>query len=257
MEMMAWSLSNEERAQVRDAFIAIDEGRTGTITLLELKKVLQDKFHVPSEEVQSIFRALDQNHDDEIHYSDFLAAMVGARIGMHDDHLRSAFAKFDVDNSGYITRENLREVLGDAYEGETVDSLLAEADFLRDGRISYPEFVSFLKGQAIRQQRGRRRQDRGQGAGEVQRRVQAGLLWSEGQADAEVQAGLGLRRRRRQRRPRRRRRRRRHGGVPERASSSSASCGSPAGGRCPPLCFPPCSSGPLRALSPCSRSCFG
>jgi len=149
MEMMSWSLTNEERAQVRDAFIAMDENKKGTITLLELKKVLQDKFHVPNDEVQSIFHALDQNHDDEIHYSDFLAAMVGARIGMHDDHLRSAFRKFDVDNSGYITRENLREVLGDTYEGETVDGLLAEADLLKDGRISYPEFVSFLKGQAM------------------------------------------------------------------------------------------------------------
>jgi calcium-dependent protein kinase len=149
MEMMAWSLSNEERAQVRDAFIAMDENKKGTITLLELKKVLQDQFHVPNEEIQNIFQALDQNHDDEIHYSDFLAAMVGARINMHDDHLRSAFRKFDVDNSGYITKENLREVLGDTYEGETVDNLLAEADLLQDGRISYQEFVSYLTGQAM------------------------------------------------------------------------------------------------------------
>jgi len=149
MEMMAWSLSNEERAQVRQAFIAMDENKKGTITLLELKNVLQDKFHVPNDEVQSIFQALDQNHDDEIHYSDFLAAMVGARINMHEDHLKSAFRKFDVDNSGYITKENLREVLGETYEGETVDSLLAEADLLQDGRISYQEFVSYLTGQAL------------------------------------------------------------------------------------------------------------
>jgi calcium-dependent protein kinase len=149
MEMMAWSLSNEERAQVRDAFIAMDESKSGTITLLELKKVLQDKFHVPNDEIQEIFHVLDQNHDDEIHYSDFLAAMVGARIGMHEDHLKAAFGKFDVDNSGYITKQNLREVLGDTYEGESVDGLLAEADLLQDGRISYPEFVAFLKGQAM------------------------------------------------------------------------------------------------------------
>jgi len=149
MSMMAWSLSNEERAEVRQAFIAMDENKKGTITLLELKKVLQDKFHVPNDEIQSIFQALDQNHDDEIHYSDFLAAMVGARINMHDDHLKSAFRKFDVDNSGYITKENLREVLGDTYEGESVDTLLAEADLLKDGRISYQEFVSYLTGQAM------------------------------------------------------------------------------------------------------------
>merc|ERR1712232_715943 len=31
MSMMAWSLSNEERAQVRDAFLAMDKDQTGTI----------------------------------------------------------------------------------------------------------------------------------------------------------------------------------------------------------------------------------
>lgn len=149
MEMMAWSLSNEERAQVRDAFMAMDQNKQGTITLLELKKVLDDKFQIPSEEIQSIFQAMDHNHDEEIHYSDFLAAMVGARIAMHDDHLKSAFKKFDVDNSGYITKENLREVLGESYEGETVDELMREADLLKDGRISYPEFQAYLTGQPL------------------------------------------------------------------------------------------------------------
>ncbi|CAK0878958.1 unnamed protein product [Prorocentrum cordatum] len=152
MEMMAWSLTNEERSQVRDAFIAMDESQQGTITLVELKKVLQDKFDIPGEEVQSIFRALDQNQDEEIHYSDFLAAMVGCRIQMHDDHLKSAFKRFDKDNSGFISLENLREVLGESYEGESVDSLLSEADLLSDGKISYPEFVSYLTGRPLEQQ---------------------------------------------------------------------------------------------------------
>eukprot|EP00959_Pyramimonas_sp_CCMP1952_P260558 5448288-Pyramimonas_sp.AAC.1 len=72
---MAWSLTNEERSQVRDAFIAMDESKQGTIRLVDLKKILQDKFDIPDEEVLSIFQSLDVSHDEEIHYSDFLAAM--------------------------------------------------------------------------------------------------------------------------------------------------------------------------------------
>lgn len=151
MEMMAWSLTNEERSQVRDAFIAMDETKQGTITLVELRKVLEDKFDIPGEEVHNIFQALDQNQDEEIHYSDFLAAMVGCRIQMHDDHLKSAFKRFDKDNTGYISVENLYEVLGDSYDGESIESLLSEADLLSDGRISYPEFVSYLTGRPIEQ----------------------------------------------------------------------------------------------------------
>lgn len=149
MEMMAWSLSNEERAKVRQYFVSMDQNHHGTITLQELKKVLQDKFHVPEEETKAVFDALDSNHDEEIHYSDFLAAMVSTRIALHDDLLRSAFKKFDTDNSGYITKENLREVLGDVYEGEKVDAFVAEADQLKDGRISYGEFVAYLRGDPL------------------------------------------------------------------------------------------------------------
>lgn len=149
LEMMAWSLSNEERAKVRQYFIQMDQNHQGTITLTELKKVLTDKFNIADEETNAIFAAMDTNSDEEIHYSDFLAAMVSTRIALHDDLLMAAFKRFDTDSSGYITSDNLREVLGDSYEGEEIEKLLAEADLVHDGRISYPEFVSYLRGDPL------------------------------------------------------------------------------------------------------------
>jgi len=145
MEMMAWSLSNEERAKVRQHFISMDQNKQGTISLSELKKIMVEKFHVSDEETLQIFDAMDSNNDEEIHYSDFLAAMVSTRIALHDDLLKAAFKKFDTDGSGYITVENLREVLGETFEGEEVETLLQEADILQDGRISYAEFVAYLR----------------------------------------------------------------------------------------------------------------
>jgi len=149
VQMMAWSLSNEERAKVRQYFISMDTTKQGTITLTELKKILTEKFHVPDEETRQIFEALDSNNDEEIHYSDFLAAMVSTRIALHDDLLRSTFKKFDTDNSGYITADNLRQVLGETFEGEEIESLVKEADQLNDNRISYAEFVAYLRGEAL------------------------------------------------------------------------------------------------------------
>jgi len=149
MEMMAWSLCNDERAKVRDDCIAMDTSQKGTITLAELKKILITKFHISDTETAQIFNAMDSNHDEEIHYSDFLAAMVSTRIAVHDDLLRQAFKKFDVDNSGYITAENMRQVLGEHHEGEEVETLMAEADFKNDGRISYEEFVAYIKGEPM------------------------------------------------------------------------------------------------------------
>jgi calcium-dependent protein kinase len=149
LEMMAWSLSNDERSQVRQYFLAMDANKHGTITLAELKSVLEEKFKVPDDETKAIFNALDTNNDEEIHYSDFLAAMVSTRIELHDDLLKNAFRKFDTDSSGYITVDNLREVLGDTFEGQDVEKLICEADILQDGRVSYPEFVSYLTGNPL------------------------------------------------------------------------------------------------------------
>jgi len=151
MEMMALSLSNKERAKVENYFMIMDESKQGTITLAELRKVLMDKFHISNEETLAIFNAMDSNHNEEIHYSDFLAAMVSTRISIHDDLLKATFNKFDVDGSGYITPDNLREVLGETYEGDDVEKLMEEADFLHDGRISYPEFVSYLRGDPMQE----------------------------------------------------------------------------------------------------------
>merc|ERR1712226_1321521 len=103
----------------------------GTITFQELKSCLEEKFSVPGDETRAIFAAMDTNNDNEIHYSNFLAALVSTRITMHDDLLRTAFNKFDTDSSGYITAENLRHVLGDNFDGQKVENLIADADILR------------------------------------------------------------------------------------------------------------------------------
>eukprot|EP00927_Polykrikos_kofoidii_P002438 TRINITY_DN10976_c0_g1_i1.p1 TRINITY_DN10976_c0_g1~~TRINITY_DN10976_c0_g1_i1.p1 ORF type:complete len:555 (+),score=120.75 TRINITY_DN10976_c0_g1_i1:182-1846(+) len=145
MSLMAWSLTTEERAMVREEFIRLDKTRKGTITLAELRTVLTDKFNVQDEETSNIFESLDTSNDEEIHYSEFLAAMVSTRIAMHDDMLLATFRRFDVDNSGYITAENLKVVLGDQYDGAKVEMILQEADESNDGRISYEEFLSYLK----------------------------------------------------------------------------------------------------------------
>merc|ERR1712062_382880 len=92
------------------------------------------------------FEALDPSHHDEIHYTEFLAAMVSSRIQLHDDLLQQAFKRFDTDNQGQITAKNLRDVLGDSFEGEDVDKMLGEADTNHDGHIDYSEWIAYLRG---------------------------------------------------------------------------------------------------------------
>ena len=53
--------------------------------------------------------------------------------------------RLDVDHSGYISIENLREILGDDFSPELADQMIKEADKKGDGRIDYEEFLSLFR----------------------------------------------------------------------------------------------------------------
>merc|ERR1712050_219035 len=143
---MAWSLTKEEQASVRKAFLEIDQDKSGTISLLDLKKVLTERFDVEDEMIIPIFDALDTSQTEEIHYTEFLAAMVSTKIEMHDDMLSDAFKRFDIQNTGYIDAANLKRILGETFDGATVQQLLEDSQLIdEDGRVSYGDFVMHLK----------------------------------------------------------------------------------------------------------------
>jgi len=153
MQLMAWSLSREERSEVRGAFLELDTHHTGVIKLTELKEVLEERFHIPEESscgVIDAFRGLDCECDAEIHYSDFLAAMMSSRLELHDGLLRETFRRFDTQNRGFITPSGLRQVLGKSWE---VDQVFKAVDKDADGRISVEELVAYLRSDGARDTR--------------------------------------------------------------------------------------------------------
>lgn len=142
LNMCAWSLTNEQRAKMREAFIAIDTDHTGTISLAELKEALEKNGLISvakSEELVSSLRM------EQIDYSDFLAAMLTSRISAHESTIRNAFRRFDTDSSGGIAPSELREVLGRSHKSSEVDTLVRSMDSNGDGVISFDEFLQYLR----------------------------------------------------------------------------------------------------------------
>ncbi|CAK8996290.1 unnamed protein product [Durusdinium trenchii] len=144
LSMMAWSLSAEDRAQLRNEFLAFDTENTGTITHFQMKEILEKYYHIDSFEAEAMFRSMDTDHDDVIAYSEFLAAAMQGRIKVHEDVLRRTFRKFDVDNCGKITAEDLQGILGEQFEGTDAQDLIREADTNGDGMIEYDEFLQYF-----------------------------------------------------------------------------------------------------------------
>jgi len=61
------------------------------------------------EEIEGMFENIDFNHDGEINYTEFLAVACDKSKATSLANLRFAFHHFDIDDSGYITQDNLIE----------------------------------------------------------------------------------------------------------------------------------------------------
>jgi calcium-dependent protein kinase len=144
LSMMAWSLSREDRKYLMNSFLELDTERTGTISLTQFKRVLVDNFRIDAVEAEELVACLDMDHDKELCYSEFLALALQDRLRMHQQALRETFSRFDRQEKGAITVENLRTLLGDTFENVKVEELLREADADGNGSICYNEFANFL-----------------------------------------------------------------------------------------------------------------
>ena len=77
-----------------------------------------------------------------IRYTEFIAATIEAHGLIGEERLAEAFDRLDGDDSGFISAENITEILGDDISQEEIDEIIAEADLTKDNKVSYVEFLA-------------------------------------------------------------------------------------------------------------------
>ncbi|XP_042507299.1 calcium-dependent protein kinase 28-like [Macadamia integrifolia] len=150
LRALASTLNEEELADLRDQFHAIDVDKNGAISLEEMRQALAKDlpWRMKEPRVLEILQAIDSNTDGLVDFPEFVAATLHVhQMEEHDSEkwqLRSkaAFDKFDLDRDGFITPEELRMHTG--LKG-SIDPLLEEADIDKDGKISLSEFRRLLR----------------------------------------------------------------------------------------------------------------
>ena len=136
--------------------------RTGEITLTTLKKVLIGNAATGSlgglteDEVEDIFMAMRvRKGETTIHWHDFIAAGL-SQCEVDDRNLKLAFERLDQEHKGYITFENVIELLGsDTFTSED-EILKMWGESMKDVNrcqkggmchITYEDFLLLMKGQ--------------------------------------------------------------------------------------------------------------
>jgi len=82
----------------------------------------------------------DVDREGKISYTEFLAASLEFSGPIGEEKLHEAFSILDTDNSGYISKDNICEVLGKHCSEKEAEKFIACADSARDGIISFDEF---------------------------------------------------------------------------------------------------------------------
>ncbi|XP_015781651.1 frequenin-1-like [Tetranychus urticae] len=111
----------------------------------------------PSKFSKLLFHVFDENHDGTIEFDEFIRALSITSRGTLEEKLLWAFKLYDLDSDGYITKEEMSDILdsmlimiGDVSPKlidpkERVDQIFSELDRNNDNRLSLDEFLEGSK----------------------------------------------------------------------------------------------------------------
>ena len=146
-------LEEQEIKKLRDAFRYCDEDNTGMITITQLQKVMKDiGLTVSENEMSKIIEKIQIEPSDKINYTPFIAAAMNSKHYIDEEMLWLAFKHFDVDNSGFITFDDIKEFMqktGKVISDEVIKQMIKDNDFTRDGKISFVDFCMVMKPEAL------------------------------------------------------------------------------------------------------------
>jgi len=146
-------------------FQKYDTEGDGMLSYLEMRQALEDVGINSPEDMELIIESLDSNRNGTIEYSEFLAGCLDLASDEMRQHLRSVFDVFDLDGSGAISLEELRQVLTQGAnpessvmsskvgyrhvprmlpDGKTIEEVMKYLDTNGTGQVEYDELEKFL-----------------------------------------------------------------------------------------------------------------
>ena len=139
-------------------FLNLDADGDGNISTEEMSNVLrslQITLKLTDADVNRIIREMDKDGNGIIEVSEYFRYMRGkneqdavCRALCHQSQLYKEFQRFDKDGSGFITEDELVDVLRSAtgmeFSNHQLKEVLRESDTDNDGKINFFEFAVFM-----------------------------------------------------------------------------------------------------------------
>ena len=153
LTFIASRLNSDECKDIKNIFYNIDEDKNGFITFEDYRKYIINEFNIDDlieneEEIKKGFQGMDIDYNNNIDYTEFLAANLDESIFLKEEKLKEAFRHFDLNDTGAIKKEDLIKVLKlDDVEDKNkiVNSIIEENDFDKDGKINFNDFMKVMQ----------------------------------------------------------------------------------------------------------------
>ena len=142
-------LDDDDVSEIKEAF-ELFSSDAGTIDGKELMVAMRALgFMVRRPEVRQIMQEHDSEKSGRIDFEGFLDVMKEKLEGRSlDDEIEKGFELFDVDGTGSISIQNLRQIadeLGEDIDNSELEAMLAEFDADEDGQINLFEFADIMR----------------------------------------------------------------------------------------------------------------
>lgn len=107
-------LTKNEKENLAKIFKAIDKNGDGKLSKEEITEGYDQFFgkNMDKNDIEKMFDSVDIDKSGFIDYSEFVVAAMNEKNLLTNEKLQSAFKMFDKDGSGFISAEEIKEILG-------------------------------------------------------------------------------------------------------------------------------------------------
>lgn len=144
--------NDEDHKKMTQIFKKLDTLNNGIITVLEIENALSEAILNKDNETKNCLNELmkfTKNNNDSLTltYTDFLMATLD-KNKLDKKKWIAAFKHFDIDNSGVVTIENIKQAMeraGRNYTDEEIKEMIKEFEAEKHGGISLKQFMKFIE----------------------------------------------------------------------------------------------------------------
>ena len=143
---------------IQKEFAGLDIDGNGDISVKELEDILRSmrlKLKLTDKQIERVLKQIDTNGDGSIDSDELMVVLEKydtEGVVYKALHLRSSirqeFLKYDEDGNGYITKDEMVEIIKDrtglTIPQKQIERLMKDSDKNDDGKVNYEEFVALM-----------------------------------------------------------------------------------------------------------------